>query len=237
MALLEVEGLETGYERLQVLWGVGLEAQEGESVLLLGANGAGKTTLLKAIPGLLPAWKGRVRFNGEDITRLRPDQRVGRGIAYMSELGVFPDLSIEENLRLGGYRLGRAALREREEELFALFPDLRKKRRALAGSLSGGQRKMLGVAKALIGRPRLMVMDEPSAGLSPRFVKEVAGTLAGFHQQGLTLLIAEQNVAFLRLAERGYVLDGGRVRYNGTVAELEANDAVRRAYLGIEGTA
>lgn len=237
MALLEVEGLETGYERLQVLWGVGLEAQEGESVLLLGANGAGKTTLLKAILGLLPAWKGRVRFNGEDITRLRPDQRVGRGIAYMSELGVFPDLSIEENLRLGGYRLGRAALREREEELFALFPDLRKKRRALAGSLSGGQRKMLGVAKALIGRPRLMVMDEPSAGLSPRFVKEVAGTLAGFHQQGLTLLIAEQNVAFLRLAERGYVLDGGRVRYNGTVAELEANDAVRRAYLGIEGTA
>ena len=151
-----------------------------ESVVLLGANGAGKTTLLKAIMNLVEVWAGRVAFGGEDITRLRPDQRVRRGIVFMSETSGFPGLSIDENILIGAQFLPKQRARERIEELYAVFPALAARRRAPAGSLSGGQRKMLGIAKALVGEPRLLVMDEPSAGLSPLYVKEVIGVLARF---------------------------------------------------------
>ena len=233
--LLTAEGICSGYGQVQVLWGAGLFVATGERVVLLGANGAGKTTLLKVLVGLMPAWDGKVMLEGADITGQRTDRRVRAGLAYMSELGVFPGLTIAENLRIGGQFVPRAALARRIEELFDLFPDLAAKRRALAGSLSGGQRKMLGIAKALAARPRLLVMDEPSAGLSPLFVQQVIAVLGRFRAEGdgLAMLIAEQNVAFLDLAERVYTLEGGRVRFSGTVAELHADDALHRAYFGL----
>jgi branched-chain amino acid transport system ATP-binding protein len=232
-ALLHAEGITSGYGKVQVLWGTGLDVAERETVVLLGTNGAGKTTLLKVLLGLMPAWAGSVRLAGEDITRLRTDHRVRRGMAYMSELGVFPGLSIEENIRIGGQFATPAQLRARTEELFGVFPDLAGRKRALAGSLSGGQRKMLGIAKALAAGPRVLVMDEPSAGLSPLFVQQVIAVLGRFRSSGLSLLIAEQNVAFLDLADRVFTLEGGRIRFQGTVEALHADDGLRRAYFGL----
>lgn len=231
--LLRADGINAGYGKVQVLWGAGLSVHSGESVVLLGANGAGKTTLLKVLLGLLPAWGGSVLLSGQEITRLRTDRRVRQGMAYMSELGVFTGLSIDENIRIGGQFSDKATLQRRIEELYAVFPDLAHRRRALAGSLSGGQRKMAGIAKALAGAPRLLVMDEPSAGLSPLFVSEVLAVLGRFRAQGLSLLIAEQNVAFLDLADRVFTLEGGRIGFEGTVEALHADDALNRAYFGL----
>ncbi|MGC1358721.1 MAG: ABC transporter ATP-binding protein [Xanthobacteraceae bacterium] len=232
--LLAVAGITAGYRRMQVLWGVDLHIYEKETVVLLGANGAGKTTLLKTIMSLVEPWDGRIEFAGEDITRLRTDQRVRRGIVFMSETSGFPGLSIEENILIGAQFIPKAQARGRMAELFAIFPALAERRRALAASLSGGQRKMLGVAKALAGNPRLVVMDEPSSGLSPRYVKEVIGVLAQFRSRQMALLIAEQNVKFLALADRVYTLDNGRVGFSGTVAAMQENDALRRAYFGLK---
>jgi branched-chain amino acid transport system ATP-binding protein len=232
--LLEVAGLAAGYRRLQVLWDVDLVIHEHESVVLLGANGAGKTTLLKAIMSVVEVWAGRIDFAGEDITRLRTDQRVRRGIVFMSETSGFPGLTIEENVLIGAQFLTKNRARQRIEELYAVFPALGERRRALAGTLSGGQRKMLGIAKALVGNPRLLIMDEPSAGLSPRYVKEVIGVLAQFRDKQLALLIAEQNVKFLVLADRVYTLDNGQISFAGTVAAMQENDALRRAYFGLK---
>ncbi len=233
-ALLEARGIEAGYGRVQVLWGVELDVRERETVVLLGANGAGKTTLLKTLIGLIPAWRGSIRFAASEMTGMRTDRRVRQGIVYMSETAVFPGMTIDENIRIGGQFLSAAALRERASELYGIFPALAEKRRALASSLSGGQRKMLGIAKALAGNPRLLLMDEPSAGLSPLFVKEVIHVLGQFRGRGLTLLIAEQNVKFLELADRVYTLDGGRIGFTGTVAAMHENDALRRAYFGLK---
>ncbi|MCF3946966.1 ABC transporter ATP-binding protein [Acidiphilium sp. AL] len=233
MALLELGGVTSGYGAMQILWGIDLDVGAGETVLLLGANSAGKTTLLRTIIGLLPCWSGSIAFEGEALQTLPPDQRIRRGIAFMSELGVFPTLSIEENIRLGGYFLSDAQVRKRGALLFDLFPDLAKKRRDLAASLSGGQRKMLGIAKVLVSEPKLLLMDEPSSGLAPVFVKQVIEVLKTTIGHGTSLLIAEQNVAFLALADRGFLIDGGRVKLSGTRAELEASDAVREAYFGL----
>ncbi|MGH6988774.1 MAG: ABC transporter ATP-binding protein [Stellaceae bacterium] len=233
MALLELTSVESGYDALKILWQIDLTVEHGETVLLLGANSAGKTTLLRTIIGLLPIWAGAIRFDGVAIETLPPDQRIKRGIAFMSELGVFPGLSIDENIHLGGYFLRDAEIRRRRARLFDLFPDLAKKRRDLAASLSGGQRKMLGIAKVLVSEPKLLLMDEPSAGLAPVFVKQVVEVLRTVIGHGTALLLAEQNVAFLPLADRGYLIDGGRVRLSGTRAELEASDAVREAYFGL----
>jgi branched-chain amino acid transport system ATP-binding protein len=233
-ALLAVTGLSAGYHRLQVLWGVDLVIHEHESVVLLGANGAGKTTLLEALMGLVEVSTGRIELSGQDITRLRTDQRVRRGMVFMSETSGFPGLTVEENVLIGAQFLPKARARERIEELYAVFPALAERRRALAGSLSGGQRKMLGIAKALVGNPRLLVMDEPSSGLSPRYVKEVISVLAQFREKRLALLIAEQNVRFLDLADRVYTFDSGRVGFYGTVAAMHENDALRRAYFGLK---
>jgi branched-chain amino acid transport system ATP-binding protein len=232
-SVMRATGIEAGYGRVQVLWGAGLDVNAKESVVLLGANGAGKTTLLKVIVGLLPAWRGAVHLDPDDVTTWRTDRRVRRGMAYMSEIGVFPGLSIDENLRVGGQFIEKSALRTRMEELYGYFPDLAGRRGALAGSLSGGQRKMLGIAKALASSPRLLVMDEPSAGLSPLFVSQVIQVLSRFREAGLAMLIAEQNIAFLDLADRVYTLDGGRIRFSGSVEDLEANDELRKAYFGL----
>lgn len=231
--VMRAAGIEAGYGRVQVLWGAGVDVKAKESVVLLGANGAGKSTLLKVIVGLMPAWKGSVLLDPDDVTSWRTDKRFRRGMAYMSEIGVFPGLSIDENLRVGGQFIQKAALRTRMEELYSYFPDLAHRRGALAGSLSGGQRKMLGMAKALASSPRLLVMDEPSAGLSPLFVGQVIDVLKKFRESGLAMLIAEQNVAFLDLADRVFTLEGGRIRFEGTVAELEADDSLHKAYFGL----
>ncbi|WP_254440970.1 ABC transporter ATP-binding protein [Pandoraea cepalis] len=232
-ASLVIEGVEAGYGDMQVLWGVDMRVEPGQTVLLLGANSAGKTTLLRTLIGLLPCTGGRITLDGERIDMLRPDQRIRRGIAFMSELGVFPTLSIDENIALGGYFMPEAKIRQRKEVLFALFPALAAKRRAAAASLSGGQRKMLGIAKVLIAEPRLLLMDEPSSGLAPVFVKHVIDALRTAIGDGTSLLIAEQNIAFLDLADRGYLLDHGKVRVSGSRAELEASDAVRETYFGL----
>jgi branched-chain amino acid transport system ATP-binding protein len=233
VALLELQSVESGYEELKILWGIDLKVEPGETVLLLGANSAGKTTLLRTIIGLLPCWQGTIGFEGASIEHLPPDQRIRRGIAFMSELGVFPTLTVEENIRLGGYFLSHAKVRQNSVRLFELFPDLAKKRGQLAASLSGGQRKMLGIAKVLVSEPKLLLMDEPSSGLAPVFVKQVVDVLRTAIGSGTAVLLAEQNVAFLPLADRGYLIDGGRVRLSGTRAELETSSAVREAYFGL----
>lgn len=233
MTLLKLEGVESGYGPMQILWGIDLEVNEGETVILLGANSAGKTTLLRTIIGLLPCTGGSIALEGTPIQSMPPDKRIHRGIAYMSELGVFPSLTIEENIRLGGYFLSSAEVKQRSIRLYELFPALADKRRDLASSLSGGQRKMLGIAKALVSEPKLMLMDEPSSGLAPVFVKQVVDVLRTAIGGGMTLLIAEQNVAFLPLADRGYLIDGGQVKLTGTCDELQASDAVHEAYFGL----
>jgi branched-chain amino acid transport system ATP-binding protein len=232
--LLEATGVDAGYGTMQVLWGVDLDVRAGETVLLLGANGAGKTTFLKSLVGLIDTRRGSIKLGGEDITKMRSSDRMRRGMTYMSELAVFPDLSIEENIRVGAQALGHADPGARVEELYGLFPVLREKRRNPASSLSGGQRKMLGIAKALAAEPKLLVMDEPSAGLSPLFVKEVIRILSGLQGRGLALLIAEQNIGFLEVATRVFVLEGGRIRFSGTVAEMSGNEALHRAYFGLK---
>ena len=233
--LLEITGLAGGYGPLQVLWDVALNVGESENVVLLGPNGAGKTTLLKTLVGLARLRQGEILFQGRRIERLRTDEKIRLGIAFMTEMGVFTNLSVEENLFLGGYQQSRETVRGRIDEFFALFPDLAPHRRHLAGALSGGQRKMLGVVKALMASPRLVIMDEPSSGLSPRYVGEVIKMLARFRTQGVSFLIAEQNVKFLDLADRVYVLDGGRISFSGTVEELKADKAIHEAYFGLKG--
>jgi branched-chain amino acid transport system ATP-binding protein len=232
--LMKAAGVDAGYGTMQVLWGVDLDVRAGETVLLLGANGAGKTTFLKSLVGLIDTRHGRIDLAGKDVTRMRSSDRMRLGMTYMSELAVFPDLSIEENIRVGAQALGHADPAARVDELYRIFPVLRDKRRAPASSLSGGQRKMLGIAKALAAEPQLLVMDEPSAGLSPLFVKEVIRILSDLRGHGLALLIAEQNIGFLEVATRVFVLEGGRIRFSGTVAEMTDNEALRRAYFGLK---
>ncbi len=231
--LLDISNLTSGYGGLQVLWGVELQVRTNESVVLVGANGAGKTTLLKTLMGLIEPWDGRIVFNRRDVTHLRTDVKVQCGIAFMSDMSGFPDLTIDENLRVGGQLLPKSELRLSIDEVYSAFPVLAERRRSLAGSLSGGQRKMLGIAKALAGRPQLLVMDEPSSGLSPLFVKEVVRTLMRLREKELALLVAEQNIKFLDLADRVYTLDHGRIGFSGSVAAMHKNDALQRAYFGL----
>lgn len=233
--LLAVEAVDVAHGNLQVLWGIDLHLAEGEALVVLGANGAGKSSLLAAIGGHLPVLGGRLVLDGVDVTHLSPSRRANLGLILMTEQGVFPDLSVRENLRLGAWRLGRADAREAVDEVLGRFDELAGRLASPAGSLSGGQRKMLGLAKALAGRPRVLVLDEPSAGLSPRYVKQVVADLAATRQGGPAILLAEQNVAFLDLADRVAVLEGGRVRFSGSVADLRADTALADAFFGLEG--
>lgn len=230
---LEAIDIESGYEGVQILWKASLAINKSASVVLLGPNGAGKTTLLRALVGILPAWHGRILMDGRDVTSWPTEKRVRAGLSFMSELGVFPTLSVLDNLRMGGYFLGREAVNRRIREMYELFPDLGRLRRSLAGTLSGGQRKMLGVAKALMSKPSILAMDEPSAGLSPKYVKEVLEILRLAREEKLSLLIAEQNILFLEQADYGFVLEGGRIVAQGTPKDLKQDDVVRRAYFGM----
>jgi branched-chain amino acid transport system ATP-binding protein len=235
VTLLEVEDLRAGYGPVAVLRGVSLSVGEGETVALLGANGAGKTTLLRAVCGMI-APRGRVSLGGRAIAGRSVERIVGMGVAHVPEgRGTFPSLTVEENLRLGAYtRRDRAGVAADLARGLALFPRLEERRRQRAGSLSGGEQQMLAIARALMLRPRLMLLDEPSLGLAPILTREVFRTLRAIkEQEGTTMLVVEQNAGLvLDFADRGHVLETGSVAVSGTASELRGDDQVRRAYLG-----
>lgn len=232
--LLEVHKVSSGYGRIQVLWGIDLEINEGSTVGLLGANGAGKSTLLRTIMGLLPPWEGEIRFCGERIERWDPSQRVSASISYMSEVGVISQLNVEDNLRVGGTGLTSRDLRAALKHTWEEFPMLSERRRSRADSLSGGQRKQLGLARALISKPRLLIMDEPSSGLSPLLVKEMVEILSLVRQRhAVTILLAEQNAKVLDLVDQVAILSGGRKGFDGPIDQFRAQTDIAAQFFGL----
>ncbi len=233
--MLEVEGLDVYYGAVHALKGVSVRAEGGEIVTLIGANGAGKTTLLRSISGLVPSRSGAVRFEGRDVTRLPAHEIVGLGVSQAPEgRMVFANLTVEDNLELGAYRRkDRPGIREDRDQVFQLFPRLRERRKQNAGTLSGGEQQMLAIGRALMSRPRLLLLDEPSLGLAPLLVREIFKTIAEINRRGVTVLLVEQNAHMaLSLARRGYVLETGRVALEDTAANLLRNQEVKKAYLG-----
>ena len=234
--LLEVRGLRGRYGPVEVLHGLDLEVAAGELVALVGANGAGKTTLLHLLSGLLRPSGGTIRFDGQDLGRLPPHRIVAAGLCQVPEgRQVFAPLSVADNLRLGGYALRHdpAWLAAQERRIYELFPILAERRHQLAGTLSGGQQQMLALGRALLGRPRLLLLDEPSMGLAPLLVAEIFRVIGELNRQGVTILLVEQNArAALGIAHRGYVLETGRVVLAVPAATLLADAGIQRAYLG-----
>ncbi|MEE1655427.1 ABC transporter ATP-binding protein [Microvirga sp. CF3062] len=233
--MLEVENLRSAYGRIEVLKGVSLEVRTGEVVALVGANGAGKTTLLRTLSGVQPMTGGEIRFNGQRIDRLPSHQRVELGITQSPEgRQVFGPLTVDDNLRLGAYRRRDKEIEQDRNRVFAMFPILAEKRHLLAGGLSGGQQQMLAISRALMGRPKLLLLDEPSLGLSPLLVDQILDAIVSLRKDGITVLLVEQNAsAALGIADRGYVLETGKVAYSGTGSSLLADPQVKAAYLGI----
>ncbi|MCF8211637.1 MAG: ATP-binding cassette domain-containing protein [Rhodoferax sp.] len=233
--LLQVQGMESCYGRIKALKGITLEVRRGETVALVGANGAGKTTFLRTLSGVQPMSAGSIHFDNEDISKLRSDKRMRRGICQSPEgRQVFGPLSIEDNLRLGAYTQPKHQVEGDMEKIFTMFPILKEKRALPAGTLSGGQQQMLAIGRALVGRPRLLLLDEPSMGLAPLLVEEVFNVIKTLKRQGMTILLVEQNAfAALAIADRGYVLETGNVTLTGTGQELISNEQVRAAYLGM----
>jgi len=235
VSLLVVEGLVVQYGGIRAVKGIDLEVSEGEVVCLIGANGAGKTTTLRALAGILAPAAGSLSYAGEDLTPVPAHQRVRRGLAMVPEgRGVFPRLSVEENLRMGAYfRSDSAGIRADLEQAFDLFPRLRERRAQKAGTLSGGEQQMLAIARALMSRPRLLLLDEPSMGLAPLAVQKIFETIRAIASQGVTLLLVEQNARMaLEVSRRGYVIEGGRIKVSDAAESLLASPAVRAAYLG-----
>ena len=232
--VLSVTDLVSGYDRIEALHGVSIEVRAAEAVTLIGANGAGKTTLLGTVAGLLRSWRGRVEFAGEDVTRWSAERRARAGLALVPEgRRVFAGLTVEENLHLGAYRRRRSTTADGLATVYELFPKLRDRRRQPAGTLSGGEQQMLAIGRALMSRPTLLLLDEPSLGLAPLAVREVADALVALAGRDTTLALVEQNaqVAF-HVAQRGYLLDRGAVTSAGSVAELRDDPLVHQAYLG-----
>jgi branched-chain amino acid transport system ATP-binding protein len=233
--LLEVEDVQVHYKKIAALKGVSLGVPQGGVVTIIGANGAGKSTILRAVSGLAPISHGEIRFAGERIDRLRPEKIVARGIAHVPEgRRIFPDLTVEENLRTGAYlRRDRTGIARDLEEVFRHFPRLKERRLQWAKTLSGGEQQMLAIGRALMSRPRLMLLDEPSIGLSPVMVQEIARIVADIAETGVPVVLVEQNAELaLRLARFAYVLETGCVALEGPANDLHENDHVRRAYLG-----
>ena len=233
--MLEVRGLKVAYGGIAAVKGIDLEVRAGELVTVIGANGAGKTTTLKALAGLIAPAAGRVRYRSEDVTTLPSYQRVGRGLALVPEgRGVFPRLTVEENLDLGAYtRRDAAQIAADRERAFTLFPRLAERRRQLAGTLSGGEQQMLAIGRALMSRPRLLLLDEPSMGLAPLMVQKIFETVRAVAREGVTLLLVEQNARLaLECCDRAYVMDGGLITLSGPARDLLDNPQVRHAYLG-----
>lgn len=234
--MLELKNLNAGYDFLQILWDISLNVDEGEFVALIGPNGAGKSTTLRTISGLLTAKSGEILFKGKTINKLKAHEISRLGISYVSEqLNLFTDMSVEENLLLGAY-----AVRNPEEQqktlafVFELFPRLAERKKQLAGTMSGGERKMLAIARGMMSNPELMLVDEPSLGLQPSLVTDVFRSLKLLSIQGVTILLVEQNVnTTLEITDRAYILEQGRIVMEGPSRTMKENQHVRNAYLGI----
>ncbi len=234
--LLEVNSAAIAYGKVNAVRGISLRVPENGVVTVIGGNGAGKTTTLRAISGLTPLAAGEIRFNGERIDRLPPDRIVARGIAHVPEgRRIFPDMTVEENLRTGAFlRRDRQAAAADLESVFGRFPRLRERRRQLAKTMSGGEQQMLAIGRALMARPKLLLMDEPTMGLAPVMVEEIAAIIRDIKRQGVPVVLVEQNAELaLELADYAYVLETGRLALEGPARELRNNDHVRAAYLGL----
>lgn len=233
--MLEVSNLVAGYGGAPVLRGVSLRVDAGEIVAVLGANGVGKTTLNRAVSGLITPSSGDIRFLGEPIVRFAPPEIVARGLIHVPEgRRIFPNMSVRENLELGSYRRARANRAANLERVFGIFPRLAERTGQYAGTLSGGEQQMLAIGRGLMAEPRLIILDEPSLGLSPLLVEEMFRLVAGIAASGLAVMLVEQNVVqSLDLASRAYVLENGSVAMSGPAAELKSDPALARAYLGM----
>ena len=235
MSLLEVQDLKVSYGGIQALKGISLTVAQGELVTLIGSNGAGKTTTLKALAGLLPPTSGKLHYREISMLHIPAHQRVEQGIALVPEgRGIFARLTVEENLLMGAYiRHDKAEIAADLERQYASFPRLAERRTQLAGTLSGGEQQMVAMARALMSRPKLLMLDEPSMGLAPLMVEKIFETIRDISAQGMTILLVEQNAKLaLEAAQRGYVLESGAITLSGAASELLGSDAVQRAYLG-----
>lgn len=236
MTLLEMTGVGAHYGRIQALHEISLTVNEGEVVTLIGANGAGKTTTMRVVSGLRPLSSGSITFDGDDISALRADLRVVRGISQAPEgRGIFPGMTVMENLDMGAYtRRDRKELPAEFDRVFELFPRLAERRSQVGGTLSGGEQQMLAIGRALMAKPRLLLLDEPSMGLAPQFIAQIFRIISEINQQGVTVLLVEQNAQqALSRAHRAYVLESGRIVRSGTGADLLADPAIKDAYLGV----
>ncbi|MYN08471.1 ABC transporter ATP-binding protein [Pseudoduganella aquatica] len=233
--VLEIKGLTSHYGRIQALHGIDIEVRQGQLVALVGANGAGKTTLLRAISGVQPISGGSIHFSGQDVSRASADKRVRAGICQVPEgRQVFGPMSVEDNLLLGAYTRPKGEVAADMERMYQLFPVLREKRSLLAGTLSGGQQQMLAMARALMGRPSVLLLDEPSMGLAPLLIAEIFRIVASLRDQGITIFLVEQNAhAALSIADVGYVIETGAIILSGPGPELLKNEQVQSAYLGM----
>jgi branched-chain amino acid transport system ATP-binding protein len=234
--LLELTDLVVAYGRIEALHGVSIEVDAGEVVALIGANGAGKTTTMRAISGLRAVQRGRILLEGRDITRMRADQRVRQGISLAPEgRGIFPGMSVMENLELGCYtRRDSKGIAEDLDRVFTLFPRLAERRKQAGGTMSGGEQQMLTIGRALMARPKILLLDEPSMGLAPMLIQQIFRIIAEINQQGMTILLVEQNAQqALSLAHRAYVLETGNIVRTGSGADLLADPSVQEAYLGV----
>ena len=236
MPLLEVEGLRTGYGALPVLQGISFSVEEGETAVLFGLNGAGKTTTVNAIAGLLPAWEGQVRLDGKVISGLEPPRVVAAGVGLSPEgRRVFPALTVLTNLRLGAWTRkadGKRAVEETIEQVFSYFPRLEERKDQLAGTMSGGEQQMLAIGRAVMSRPRVLLIDEASLGLSPKLAQTVFQVVSKINDDGTTVLIVEQNVGVLPYADQALIMEKGTLTYDGRGAELEKSGDLRKTYLG-----
>ncbi|MDP9034687.1 MAG: ABC transporter ATP-binding protein [Myxococcota bacterium] len=234
--LLEVADVTAFYGDFQALWGLGFEVRQGEIVALLGSNGAGKTTLLRVVSGLVKARTGTVRFEGRDVTNLPPDALVEMGIAHVPEgRQLFSDMTVEENLQVGSHvRRSRPARAERIEAMYSTFPILRERRRQTAGTLSGGEQQMLAISRALMSQPKLLLLDEPSLGLSPLYTEQTLAVVKSLAGPELTIVLVEQKVMEgLEIASRGYVIENGKIATTGSASDLVSDPRIREAYLGL----
>ncbi len=235
LELLNVFDLHLSYGEIKALRGISIKVKDGELVTIIGANGAGKTSILRSIMGLERIESGGIFFKGEDISRLEPFKRARMGIRMVPEgARVFPDLTVEENLRVGAFPLvDRSEVKKRMDEVFELFPVLRERREQLAGTMSGGERQMLSLGRALMAKPKLLMVDEASLGLMPILVEKIYEVIGELKRRGMTILLVEQNARqALKVADRGYVLETGRIVLEGSSEELRVNPMVKKAYLG-----
>jgi branched-chain amino acid transport system ATP-binding protein len=235
--VLKIESIHAGYGPLEVLCGVSVEVAQGEIVTMIGSNGAGKTTTLMCVSGIIPIRAGRILFEGQEIQRVPADQLVRRGLAQVPEgRKIFPRLTVLENLEMGAFvRNDKPGFEADKKKVFALFPILEERQSQLGGTLSGGEQQMLAIGRALMSRPRMLLMDEPSMGIAPILVLRIFDAVRVLNQEGMTVLLVEQNARqALKLAHRGYVLENGRIVMTAPAAKLAESDEVRKAYLGVE---